>query len=113
MASANGGSYDMVMQLRRELNVLLDKEGRMWAQRPRAQWLANGDPNTKFFHGVATHRKRKNFIKSIKDVQDEWVTDEEAVSSIFVDFYSRLFTISCPTDFKRVLEGFNPWSVNP
>ena len=31
VASANGGSYDMVVQLRRELNVLLDKEGRMWA----------------------------------------------------------------------------------
>ena len=30
VASANGGSYDMVVQLRRELNVLLDKEGRMW-----------------------------------------------------------------------------------
>ena len=51
MASANGGSYDMVVQLRRELNVLLDKEGRMWAQRPRAQWLANGDRNTKFSMG--------------------------------------------------------------
>ena len=31
VASVNGGSYDMVVQLRRELNVLLDKEGRMWA----------------------------------------------------------------------------------
>ena len=30
VASANGGSYDMVVQLRKELNVLLDKEGRMW-----------------------------------------------------------------------------------
>lgn len=53
---ANGGNYDMVVQLRRELNVLLDKESRMWAQRSRAQWLANGDRNTHFFHGVATQK---------------------------------------------------------
>ena len=57
---------------------------------------------------MATHRKRKNFIKGIKDVHGEWVTDEEAVSSIFVDFYSRLFTTSCPIDLERVLEGVQP-----
>ena len=57
---------------------------------------------------MATHRKRKDFIKGIKDVHGEWVMDEEAVSSIFVDFYSRLFTTSCPTDLERVLEGVQP-----
>ena len=31
-----------------------------------------------------------------------------AVSAIFVDFYSRLFTTSCPTDLERVLEGVQP-----
>ena len=103
VALANGGNYDMVVQLRMELNVLLDKEGRMWAE-----WLANGDRNTKFFHGVATHRKRKNFIKGIKDVHGECVINELAVSFIFVDFYSRLFTTSFPTDLERVLEGVQP-----
>ena len=80
----------------------------MWAQRSRTQWLANGDRNTQFFHGVATHRKCKNFIKGIKDVHGAWVTDEKVVSAIFVDFYSRLFTTSCPTNLERVLEGVQP-----
>lgn len=44
----------MVVQLRRELNALLDKESRMWAQRSIAQRLANGDCNINFFHGVAS-----------------------------------------------------------
>ena len=57
---------------------------------------------------MATHRKCKDFIKGIKDVHGEWVMDEEAVSSIFVDYYSRLFTTSCPTDLERVLEGVQP-----
>ena len=52
--SAKGGNHEVVVQLHRELNVLLDKENRMWSQRSRAQWLACGDRNTKFFHGVAT-----------------------------------------------------------
>ena len=60
--SAKGGNHDMVVQLRRELNVLLDKENRMWFQRSRALWLAEGDRNTKFFHEVTTQLKKRNFI---------------------------------------------------
>ena len=55
--SAKGGDHNMVVQLRRELNVLLDKENRMWLQRLRALWLAEGDRNTNFFHWIATQHK--------------------------------------------------------
>ena len=93
----------MVVQLRREPNVLLDKENRMWFQRSRALWLAEGDRNTKFFHGVATQRKRRNFIKGVRDRDGAWVTDEKAVADLFVDFYAWLFTTSNPTDLEKVL----------
>ena len=69
----------------------------MWVQRSRTQWLANEDRNTHYFHGVATHRKRKNFIKGIVDLHGTWVTDEEAIGATFMDFYSKLFTTSCPS----------------
>ena len=106
--SAKGGDYGMVVQLRRELNVLLDKEHRMWIQRSITQWLANRDRNTHYFHGVATNRKRKNFIKGIMDMHGTWVTDEETIGATFVDFYSKLFTTSCPSELERVLEGVQP-----
>ena len=93
----------MVVQLRRKLNVLLDKESRMWSQRSRAQWLANGDRNTKFFHGVTTLRKHRNFIKGIWDRYGEWFTDERAVGDIFIDFYTRLFTTLNLTNLERLV----------
>ena len=57
-----------------------------------------------FFMGWP-HKKRKNFIKGIKDMHGAWVMDEGAVGAIFVYFYSRLFTTSRPSDLERVLEG--------
>ena len=68
--AAKGGSYGVVVQLRRELNVLLDKESKMWKQRARTQWVAKGDKNTRYFHGVATQRKRKILLRVSKMVKE-------------------------------------------
>ena len=95
----------MVVQLRRELNVLLDKESKMWRQRARTQWVAKGDKNTRYFQKVATQRKRKFFIKGINDGEGVWQRDDEVVSATFVEFYTRLFTQSHSHDLDRVLEG--------
>ena len=39
----------------------------MWQERSHIQWLKNGDHNTKFFHGTATQRKRRNFLMGLRD----------------------------------------------
>lgn len=104
-AAARGGSYDVVIQLRRELNILLEKESQMWRQRSRLKWVAQGDKNTKYFHGVATQRKRKNFIKGVRDSDGQWQIEEEVLSGVFVDFYTKLFSSSDVTEIDQVLEG--------
>ena len=57
-------------------------------------WVAKGGKNTKYFHVVATQRKRSNFIKGIRNEEGVWQSKEEVVSSIFVEFYTWLFTSS-------------------
>lgn len=64
------GDNSRVQELKAEINVLLDREARMWAQRFRLLWAGEGDKNTKYFHSRATKRYRKNQIVGIKDGQE-------------------------------------------
>lgn len=70
--SARTGCWDEVERLKSELSILYDKEEKMWQQRSHIHWLKNGDHNTKFFHGIATQRKCRNFSKGLRDENRVW-----------------------------------------
>ena len=103
--SARSGNYEEVTQMKKELNILLDKEEEMWQQRSCIQWLKSGNQNTRFFHGSTTGRKRKNFINGLHDEQGVWQEDEEVFSALLTEFYSNLFTSSNPHDLDCILDG--------
>lgn len=90
--------YEDVVRLKTELSDFYDKEEMMWQQRSQIQWLKSGDQNTKFFHGLVTQRKRRNFIKGLRDANGVWQEDEEVFSTLLNDFYTQLFTSSSPQD---------------
>ena len=94
-----------VRSLKQELAELYAKEEKMWHQRSLLQWLQCGDQNTKFFHGSATQRKRRNFIKGLKDAKGAWHEDEDHISSMFTAYIVELFMSSNPHDLYRVLDG--------
>lgn len=67
--------------------------------------MQSGDQNTEFFHGSATKRKRKFFIKDLKDVNGVWHEDVDTFLGFLNDYYSRLFFSSHPHDFDRIFYG--------
>ena len=102
------GDVKEVNRLKNELNKLCEQEEKMWQQRSRVQWLQSGDENNKFFHGVLTQRKRRNFIKGLQDENGTWQDNEEVVSGMLMKFYANLFTSSNPCNLERILEGIQP-----
>uniref|UniRef100_A0A2N9J5F1 RNase H type-1 domain-containing protein n=1 Tax=Fagus sylvatica TaxID=28930 RepID=A0A2N9J5F1_FAGSY len=62
-----GSSHENLQILWKRLNSLFEKEEKMWRQRSRSLWLANGDRNTKYFHSRATQRNRRNRILELRD----------------------------------------------
>ena len=90
------GYSDNLIQLKKEINSLMDKEERMWRQRSRTLYLKDGDRNTRFFHCRATQRRRHNLITRIKNQSNEWCTQPDQISAIFLDYYQELFSSSNP-----------------
>ena len=80
------GNFDAVSRLKKEISELYDKEERMWHQRSWFQWLQSDDQNTKFFHGTATQRKRRNFIKGLRYGNGVWQEDEEVFLGMLTEF---------------------------
>ena len=95
-ATIVSGQNDRVRELKEEINILLDREARMWSQRSRTLWLKNGDNNTKFFHCWATKRHRKNKIRGIMDENNTWRVELEKITLVLVNYYREIFSTSRP-----------------
>ncbi|KAK1300345.1 hypothetical protein QJS10_CPB13g01076 [Acorus calamus] len=75
-----------------EWNRLLSMEEAEWRQRSRETWLKEGDGNTKFFHKVASQRRRANKILKMQfgEVVTEHLPDiEQGLVDHFKEAYQR------------------------
>lgn len=53
--------------IREELEVLLNREELLWAQKARSDWTLLGDRNTRFFQTVVKQRRARSRILHSKD----------------------------------------------
>ena len=74
-----------VLELRSEVNDLLDKENRIWFQRSRSLWTVHEDKNSKYFHSKATQRFWKNNIDDIRNSLGHWTTDSKEVADCLIN----------------------------
>lgn len=89
------GPNQFLVQLEQDLikeysNIRLQEE-EYWALKSRINWAAYGDHNTSFFHVFTLVRRHRNRIRSIKNSQGEWVTEEKEVKNIILSGYKDLF----------------------
>lgn len=101
---------DDVRNIERQIQNLLIDEEVYWKQRSRADWLKEGDKNTKLFHHKVLTKKRKNKIKGVEDNNGRWIEDNEEVERRFCEYFQDLFTTSNPSQDKinADLQGMPP-----
>ena len=80
-------------ELARRTSLKIDFEKKVkeeeisWRQRSRCKWLKEGEKNTKFFHGMASARSRKNRITSLVDGEVR-LSDRENIVNHIKDFFA-------------------------
>ncbi|KAH9782560.1 reverse transcriptase domain-containing protein [Citrus sinensis] len=90
-------------------NIIINEEI-YWKQRSRADWLKEGDKNTKFFHHKASNRKKKNRIWGIENSSGDWLKRAKDVEDEFCNYFTELFTTTKPSQnqMEAVLKGITP-----
>jgi hypothetical protein len=96
---------DKIHYLENNLDDLLKHEETWWAQRAKANWLQQGDKNSKFFHYKASQRKRKNKINFITNQLGNKVTENNEIQEAFMDYFTKIFTSSNPSNFDDAMTG--------
>lgn len=85
------------------ISALLRKEEVFWLQCSRVSWMREGDMNTKFFHKIASGRRRRNQIDVIVDEFGVTWKEEEDIQRVFVDYFLGLFTAESNLDMGEAL----------
>ncbi|KAM6565848.1 uncharacterized protein LOC133031191 [Cannabis sativa] len=78
-----------------------------WRQRSKRLWLQEGDSNSKYFHAKTTSRKKHNTITRLMNDVGNWVTWEDELPNVMIDYFTNLFT-SNVADYSTVVEEITP-----
>jgi hypothetical protein len=90
------------------VELLLEQEEVHWMQRSRANWHQFGDRNSSFFHNFASARRKKNYIKKLKDENNNFVEGTELLKPIILNYFSNLFNSEVHETDPAVLEKIMP-----
>ena len=88
----NDNSEEARKQLSELIEYLLELEEIHMMQMSRISWLKNGDRNTGFFQAYASARRKRNFIKKLKDSDGNWMEGTTKLNPHIQSYFSNLFT---------------------
>lgn len=94
-------------ETRDRYNELFHSHEVYWKQRSKAFWLWDGDSNSKFFHAMASTRRRTNNLAKLHNQEGQWCTEPEDVNALICRTISDNVLISAEIMhfFKRKRQG--------
>uniref|UniRef100_A0A803QGE0 Reverse transcriptase domain-containing protein n=1 Tax=Cannabis sativa TaxID=3483 RepID=A0A803QGE0_CANSA len=90
-----------------ELFEILAQREVYWKQRSKQFWLRSGDTNSKYFHSLASSRKRQNHIQRLQRDDGVWVDWETGLGGVMLDYFNKLFEAS-DVDISSVIDEVQP-----
>ncbi|KAH1080236.1 hypothetical protein J1N35_019997 [Gossypium stocksii] len=84
--SSSSRLADLELDVREELECMLNHEELLWRQKVRCDWLQFRDRNTKYFHSRTIRRRKFNRIMALCTSSGEWSSDQSTLSDKEDDF---------------------------
>ena len=66
------------------------------------------DLNTKFYHALIKQRRVHDIIVGLHDAAENWITEDNGVEKVAVDYFEDLFSTTSPSDFDSFLTKVTP-----
>ena len=104
----NEENENLAKEMAELVEILLEQEEVHWLQRSRANWLSHGDRNTSFFHQFASARRKRNYIKKLKDADGDWVEGTDPLKPLIFDYFSNLFSSEVHATDPALLDKVQP-----
>ena len=103
----NDNSEEARNQLSELIEYLLELEEIHMMQMSRISWLKNGDRNTGFFQAYASARRKRNFIKKLKDSDGKLMEGTTELNPHIQSYFSYLFTSEVQYTDPSILSKVN------
>ncbi|KAM6544160.1 hypothetical protein CsatB_008607 [Cannabis sativa] len=103
----DSASIQVHQEAKAQLSEVLAQREIFWKQRSKQFWLNSGDKNSKYFHSVASSRRRNNTISQLQDNTGTWVNWESGLESVITGYFCELFQ-SSHINTGTVLDGVRP-----
>ena len=101
-------SQEEILEVSRKLQETYQDEEEYWHQKSRNMWYSSGDLNTKYYHALTKQRRVRNRIVGLHDAAGNWITDDNGVEKVAVDYFAELFTTTAPSEFDNFLSEITP-----
>lgn len=104
----NNRSQEDILEVSRKLQEAYKDEEDYWHKKSRNMWYSSVDLNTKFYHALTKQRRVRNRIVGLHDEAGNWITEEQGVEKMAVDYFEDLFSTTSPSDFDSFLDEVTP-----
>ena len=104
----NNRSQEDILEVSRKLQDAYKDEEEYWHQKSRNMWYSSGDLNTKFYHALTKQRRVHNRIVRLYDAAGNWITEDNGVEKVAVDYFEDLFSTTTPSEFDNFLTQVTP-----
>lgn len=98
----NNRSLEDILEVSRKLPYKDEEE--YWHQKSQNMWYSSGDLNTQFYHALTRQWRIRNRIVGLHDAAGSWITKDEGIERVAMEYFETLFRTSSPSEFDSFFD---------